>query len=587
MKRTIVWVLVLVSMNVTAADWPQWRCDAQHSAYSPSALPAEINIQWTREFTPRRQAWPSPLNQYLMQYDRQFEPVVIDGIMVLAFNDADKVVGIDVESGKTRWTFFTDGPVRLAPALWNGKAFVSCDDGFLYCINVKDGSNVWKFDAAPDRRHVLGNRHVISMWPVRGGAVVEDGRIYFSSGIWPFMGVFLYCLDAETGKQIWINDYSDATYRKQPHNSPAFAGIAPQGIFSVTEDYVLAAGGRTVPGAYDKQTGKEAYYYFSENSKNHGGDFVAVGGDKHYVRARDNGGNPVFQAWDNSTGKMVKSETYPGVPAIADGNVFSATNGIDSIVAGETAYVGGDGFIEAVDIATTNMLWKKEIDGTVARLLAASDRLFAVTLEGKIHCFGAGKTSKPWKSVSQPLEVSPKAKAVAKKLSEMAGLDSGYALVWGIGDGALVEALAAESDYSVIAVDPSAEKVAGLRKKLDAAGLYGDKVSVHHAPNGKFNIPPHTMSVVVVNGKAEADLWETVRPYGGLILADGKVRVRKGALEGSAAWTHNLADIAQTAKSDDLRVKTPMAPLWWGGEAPNSDVLPRHGHGPASLSSGH
>ncbi|MCF7847245.1 MAG: PQQ-binding-like beta-propeller repeat protein, partial [Kiritimatiellales bacterium] len=333
MKRLFVWVLVLISTGVGAADWPQWRNDAQHTAYTPVALPAELDVQWSREFSPRRQAWPSPLNQYLMQYDRQFEPVVMDGIMVLAFNDAYKVVGIDVDTGKTRWTYFTDGPVRLAPALWQGRAYISCDDGFLHCINVKDGSKVWKFDAAPDRRHALGNRRVISMWPVRGGAVVEDGRVYFSSGIWPFMGVFLYCLDAETGKQIWINDYADANYRNQPHNSPAFAGIAPQGVFAVTDKYVLAAGARTVPGAFDKQTGKEVYYLFSENSKNHGGDFVAVGDGVHYVRARDADGNPVYQAWDNSTGKMDKGNVQPGVPVLAGGYVFSATNGMDSIVA--------------------------------------------------------------------------------------------------------------------------------------------------------------------------------------------------------------------------------------------------------------
>ncbi len=602
MKRKLLVVLGLISLTVSGADWPQWRCDAEHSAYTPSSLPSDLTVQWVREFSARQQAWPSPLNQYLMQYDRQFEPVVMDDVMVLAFNDADKVVGIDVQSGKTLWTFFTGGPVRLAPALWEGKAYVSCDDGFLYCIRVRDGSEVWKFDAAPDRRHALGNRRVISMWPVRGGAVVEAGRVYFSSGIWPFMGVFLYCVDAETGDVVWVNDYDGLTYRKQPHNSPAFAGIAPQGVFSVTKDFVLAPGGRSVPGAYDKRTGKEAYYLFSKYSKYNGGDFVAVKGDVHYVRSR--GRFPVYKAWDNATGALLEEEKTPnGVPVLAEGFVFRASEewaADDAIIAGKTAYIGGDHFVAALDVASTNVLWKKEVDGRVVRLLAASDRLFAVTLEGDIICFGSNKYSKDWNRLSrgllaffklwkkeidffQPLEASAKGLARVEKLKKMAPLDSGYALVWGIGNGVLLEALAAESDYSIVAVDSSAKKVAAFRKKFDAAGLYGDKVSVHHAPDGAFDVPKHIMSLVVVNDPKKTNLWSAVRPYGGMMLENGNVRIREGALDGAADWTHNYADIAQTTKSDDLRVKLPLVPLWWGGEAPNTDVLPRHGHGPGEL----
>jgi len=183
MRRLVILLIWAISMKVRATDWPQWRYNAQHTACTEAELPAKLVFHWKRTFSPRRQAWPSPLNQYLMQYDRQFEPVVMDNVMVLAFNDADKVIGIDVKNGKTLWRFFTDGPVRLAPALWKQKAYISCDDGFLYCINIKDGSLIWKFEAAPERRHAIGNRRLISMWPVRGGAVVEDGRVWFSAGI--------------------------------------------------------------------------------------------------------------------------------------------------------------------------------------------------------------------------------------------------------------------------------------------------------------------------------------------------------------------------------------------------------------------
>ena len=54
---------------------------------------------------------------------------------------------------------------------------------------------------------------------------------------------------------------------------------------------------------------------------------------------------------------------------------------------------------------------------------------------------------------------------------------------------------------------------------------------------------------------------------------------RTGPLEGSADWTHNYGDIANTIKSEDEIVKAPLGILWFGGNS-NLDVLPRHGHGP-------
>jgi hypothetical protein len=55
---------------------------------------------------------------------------------------------------------------------------------------------------------------------------------------------------------------------------------------------------------------------------------------------------------------------------------------------------------------------------------------------------------------------------------------------------------------------------------------------------------------------------------------------RTGPLEGSADWTHNYGDIANTIKSEDQIVKAPLGILWFGGNS-NMDVLPRHGHGPS------
>jgi hypothetical protein len=54
---------------------------------------------------------------------------------------------------------------------------------------------------------------------------------------------------------------------------------------------------------------------------------------------------------------------------------------------------------------------------------------------------------------------------------------------------------------------------------------------------------------------------------------------RIGPVPGSADWTHQYGDVANTVCSKD-QLKPPLGILWFGEESAFGDVLPRHGHGP-------
>ena len=207
-----------------------WRFDATRSAASPNKLPEQLNLIWKKSFQPRQQAWDDPLNLDLMTYDRQFEPIVIDGRLLVGFNDQNKLVAFDTDTGDELWTVYAEAPVRLPPAAWKGRVYFCSDDGFLYCVNVQSGKLLWKFRGAPGAQHALGNRRLTSAWPARGGPVVRDDKVYFAASIWPLMGTFIYALDAETGEISWVNDSTGSQYIKQPHSAPSFAGVAPQGL---------------------------------------------------------------------------------------------------------------------------------------------------------------------------------------------------------------------------------------------------------------------------------------------------------------------------------------------------------------------
>ncbi len=102
-------------------DWPMWRSDPGRSASTDEQLADNLFLQWKVQYASRTPVWDDPLNQNLMQYDRIFEPVVADRKIFLGFNDQDKVIALDINSGRELWHYYADGPVRLPLAANNGQ----------------------------------------------------------------------------------------------------------------------------------------------------------------------------------------------------------------------------------------------------------------------------------------------------------------------------------------------------------------------------------------------------------------------------------------------------------------------------------
>ncbi len=310
--------LVLGLARAGAVDWPMWRADAGHTAVSEERLAESLHLQWILTFSERERVWDDPLNHDLMQYDKILEPIVMDERMFVSFSGEDKVAAFDLQTGQEVWAFYADGPVRFAPVGWKGWLYVCSDDGYLYCLDAAEGSLVWKFQGAPSDRKVLGNGRVISAWPARGGPVIRDGMIYFAASIWPFMGTFIYSLDARSGAVEWVNDGTGADYIKQPHSAPSFGGVAPQGTLVAMEDHLLVPGGRSVPAALDRGTGELIHFRLNDGGKANGGSFVIGQGDHFYVHTRLRG----VRAYDVKNGD--KKGFVVNEPVLAEEVLYTA-----------------------------------------------------------------------------------------------------------------------------------------------------------------------------------------------------------------------------------------------------------------------
>ena len=208
--RLIIVVAGLLAVRchtfVHAGDWPMRGYDAGRGGCSPHALPTPLHLQWQRQLPPSRPAWPS--HQAKLQFDVAPEPVVQGNRIFVPSTVTDTVTAYDTRTGREHWRFYADGPVRFAPVAHDGHVYFASDDGYLYCLHGDDGSLIWKFNGGPAERWIVGNHRLISSWPARGGPVVHDGRVYFAASIWPFMGIFIHALDAQTGRVTGERPYS-------------------------------------------------------------------------------------------------------------------------------------------------------------------------------------------------------------------------------------------------------------------------------------------------------------------------------------------------------------------------------------------
>lgn len=563
-------------------DWPMWRFDANRSANSNNQLPSQFQTLWKLENSPRQTAWDDPLNQDLMTYDRSFEPIVMRGKLMVNYNDQDKLVAVDINTGRKSWTFFAEAPIRLAAAGFRDRVFVCSDDGYLYCLNVANGELLWKFQAAPNAQHALGNRRLTSAWPARGGPVVRDQTVYFASSIWPFMGTFIYALDVETGKPRWINDSTGAQYIKQPHSAPSFAGVGPQGALVATEQHLIVPGGRSVPAVFDRADGKFRYFEINAGGKGTGGSFVAADEKQFFVHTRLNG----TRAFNISTG--LKTAFTPCEPVLCGDVLFAAHEvggeqfvscfpanseddsqreplwsaaacAVDDLIGAQDGLVAsGNGLITVLkkprlqdnQWLAGEMIAQIDVGEKVLRLLLADRRLIAVGQSGTIYALGDAKLtggsndSRADDAVAAIVETEPmeSKKALEDAASSRVqqwiaeGPSEGYAFWFGPCEPALLAAWAKHSPFVQLSiVDSNATRVHAGRELLDRLGVYG-KITVHLAKPHEFKPPQyvaHRVFVAHPNQTAATDqdwlaCYSAVRPYGGRM--DVIVGKKKGKL---------------------------------------------------------
>ncbi|MEC7502193.1 MAG: PQQ-binding-like beta-propeller repeat protein [Planctomycetota bacterium] len=441
--RYAVSILSFVLVPLAAdAEWPTYRHDNARSGHTTESLePQGLKIAWDwQSVRPPVPAWAGPakwdayndiprLNS-MRNYDAALHTSVSEGRVYFASSVDDTVRCLDANTGDVLWSYTTDAPVRIAPAVSDGHIYFGSDDGSAYCLDAVTGDLVWRFNPRGDYRKVINNNRMISFWPVRTGVTVEDGTAYFCCSMLPWRRSYLCAVDAKTGKV-----EGEGRYVKELSNSHSFEGamlaskellIIPQGRIAplilnrkdgtprgkvdyhgsgcfalLTPDNQLFHGPGNRDGnftASNAETGARlatfpmgqslivagpTAYLLSTPTKNainpkKKEDLnVALNAEKEPIIAtpfdRQALGRPVITAFDRETKKIQFRVTGLSVVSV--------------ILAGDTLYAGLVDGVAALSALDGSLLWQASVHGRAFGLAVAGGGLFVSTDEGQLTCF--------------------------------------------------------------------------------------------------------------------------------------------------------------------------------------------------------
>ncbi len=102
---------------------------------------------------------------------------------------------------------------------------------------------------APRDEWLLARGELISKWPVRTGLLVHKGVAYMGAGIFPHEDIYLYGVDAKTGRQVWQQDNVSA-------QDAGRNDLSPQGYLLAKDDLLVVPSGGSLPGVFDLKTNK-------------------------------------------------------------------------------------------------------------------------------------------------------------------------------------------------------------------------------------------------------------------------------------------------------------------------------------------
>ncbi len=621
-------ILVLCSTPLSA-DWPDYRGNCQRTGYREQELRSQHwKPYWQFEgLSPPQPAWPAPAPGSLWQNldhiearvteDQADVPLIVQDIkgnshVLITSSANDCLVAIDPLTGEMEWQYVTRAPVRYAPSVEDGVAYLGADDGIVRAIDIATGMEKWQSRIGPEMPWIVGNDRLVSSHPIRSSVLIQNGCVYATAGLFPSQGVYAVSLDAKTGDVVW---------RRKIRQSP-------QGYLLADQHKIFVPTGRTQPFAIKKTNGS-----FMFDMPSPGGSFCMLTPEAFFAGP---GNDSTIQAKPQAAGAKMLS--FKGKQVVAGAGSIWTANGaklvghsIEAVVkktespiwsvdckldqsliaSGQrenlTLFVAGGSTIKLFHALTGKQKGQMSLNNSAERIkyLAVSrlpdksqELLVATTVSGNVYAWQGTSERAPetWPKRKEQAQIKPLATqsdsrrvdAVKRHLKSPRGL----ALVLEDKHGGLVDALLSKTELRVVSLIAEPKHVEKLRLEFQRRGSYGHRVTIWQLDEtsslpfskGIFNVVLEKDSTFL----ATSDLLDLAAPESGFIWRNNiDTPQPKPKLAGSGVWRHQYASPANGADSQDDIVGNASAfrLLWFGGVGP-SRMPDRHLRGPAPLSAG-
>ena len=290
-----------ISVEGINHDWPAFRGTPARDCTSPAKLAFPLKKKW---LTKVKVGLTSP---------------IVAGQFVVMSSNQHEVIALHADSGQHAWRLPLGGAIHAPPTYLNGRVYVGCQDGWMYCVRADNGHLIWRFRGAPHDRKVLVHGKPESVWPIAGGVIAEQdeqgGKIWFYAGRCSHDKVFVHCLNATSGEVIWTQDKAGLAIKLTGiEGGVSPFGVSPNGIIAASKDVLFIPQGPRWPAGIRKSDGKLLWWNKRGDSKERsnmniqhlGGAELSYGNGILFMggSSRLSGHNQFFYALDGKSGRI-------------------------------------------------------------------------------------------------------------------------------------------------------------------------------------------------------------------------------------------------------------------------------------------
>jgi outer membrane protein assembly factor BamB len=402
--------LALLLSRAVAGDWPTYMHDRQRSGVTSESLGTNLAPAWVYpRVKPPVAAWADEAKKdfyVAVSSQKPFKTrlvfdhvnhVVIAGGRLFAGSATEHTIRcFGATTGEPKWTFFTDAPVRMAPAFDSGRVYAGSDDGAVYCLDAANGGLLWKYTASGTNNYLVPNNgHFASPWAVRTGVAVESGVAYFAAGIFPHDGMYLCAVDAATGARTATNHWQ--TFHLNQGSFQGYVLLSPTRVF--------VPGARSNPFYFDRRTGAMLGQYSDANAL---GTFTLLSSNSLFWGPSSRGGAQITEGdlgganLTTLSGANALVATTNRLFYVTDTDVRALNRSTRAVVwtktqpypnalilAGSLLIAGGDNEVAAFDATAGAKLWSAPVQGRALGLAVANGLLYVSTDQGFIHAFAS------------------------------------------------------------------------------------------------------------------------------------------------------------------------------------------------------